>query len=50
MAMANGVQSTTWATMMETGRPDRPTWDSQASMASPMITSGMVGGSSARAR
>ena len=50
MAMAKGVQSTTWAMMMEIGRPDKPTCDSQASMASPMMTSGIVGGSRARAR
>ena len=50
MAMAKGVQSTTWAMTMEACRPDMPMRDSHASMASPMMTSGMVGGRRARAR
>ena len=50
MAIAKGEQSTTWATMIEWSCPDMPIRDSRASIASPMMTSGMVGGRRASPR
>jgi hypothetical protein len=48
--MANGVHSTVWARMIEMVRPEAWNIDSQPSMASAMMMSGIVGGSSASTR
>ena len=50
MAIANGEQSTTWATMIEWSCPEIPIRERRASIASPMMTRGMVGGRSASPR
>ena len=49
-AMANGAHSTVWAMMIEIICPTARSCDSQANMASAMMISGMVGGSSASTR
>ena len=48
--MANGAVSTVWAMMMDQICPEAPILENQASMASAMMISGMVGGSRASAR
>ena len=49
-AMAKGAQSTVWAMMMEMVMPEALNIESQPSMASAMMMSGMVGGSRASTR
>ncbi|MCY1426394.1 hypothetical protein D9M71_422130 [compost metagenome] len=47
--MAKGAHITMWAIITAWSSPDRPTRERNASIASPMITTGMVGGSRASA-
>ena len=48
--MANGAVRTVWAAMIDHTSPDAPMRENQASMASAMMISGMVGGSKISAR
>ena len=51
IAIAKGAHITTWAMITEWTPPDRPTrWRETPAWRSPRMTTGIVGGSNARAR